>query len=153
LRLGTLIAFQEVIPMRNMHAERASYDDLPDTHIRSTSSRAPMPSDSDLPTLRPSGVRRVSPSVLDLLEQVGDAEVSTRDTSGPIGEMEWRVPVIVAEDKITRDLVLDARARWLLPFIDGDTPLAIILENSGMPQADAVEAFCALLEHEVVALL
>lgn len=142
--------------MRNAQAKRASYDDITDTHIivdrRGTSARAPMESASDLPTLRPSGVRRVSPSVHDLLDNVGEGDVATIEMGGPLVEMEWRVPVIVAEDRGTRDLVLDARARWLLPFIDGETPVVMVLENSGMPQADAVEAFCALLNHEVVAL-
>jgi hypothetical protein len=138
--------------MRNAVAERNSYSELQPQSSSVVSPRAreeepELP--TELPTLRPSGVRLATVPVQELLRRYaaidGDATATILERT--------HVPIVVAEGSSLRDFVLDARARWLLPFIDGHSPLLLVLEQSGMPRADAIEAFCALLEHGIVEML
>ena len=83
----------------------------------------------EVPTWRPSGLRRVT---LDAFAG-------------------GHVPVLrIAGAAIDRDL--DARARWLLPLIDGTASLERVFVLSGMPTSDALQAMCELLERKIVVL-
>lgn len=106
----------------------------------------------DRPTWRPSGVRAVVLPVDELLYRfaVGDREGAVA-AAGVILDRS-HVPLLLAAGSELADAMLDARARWLLPFIDGLTPLALVLDHCGLPRADALEAFCELLERGIVAL-
>jgi hypothetical protein len=62
------------------------------------------------------------------------------------------VPVVSAGPREMRDAPIDMRARWLVPFIDGESPLPRVLEASALPQADALHAICVLLDQRLVVL-
>ncbi len=62
------------------------------------------------------------------------------------------VPAVVATRARVRSAVLDARARWMLPFIDGQTRLGDVLERSGLPPEDARYAVGELVRTGIVAL-
>jgi hypothetical protein len=48
--------------------------------------------------------------------------------------------------------VLDARARWMLAFIDGETTLGGVLASGGLPIDDAREAVAELVLKGIVVL-
>ncbi len=62
------------------------------------------------------------------------------------------VPAVVATRARVRSTALDARARWMLPFIDGRTRLGDVLERSGLPFDDARYAVGELVRVGIVAL-
>lgn len=62
------------------------------------------------------------------------------------------VPVMTAGPRDLRDAPLDMRARWLVPFIDGENPLPRVLESSALPPADALHAICVLIDLKLVVL-
>jgi hypothetical protein len=62
------------------------------------------------------------------------------------------VPVIVATRAEIRSTVLDARARWMLAFIDGEATLGRVLASGGLPLDDAREAVADLVLQGIVVL-
>jgi hypothetical protein len=65
---------------------------------------------------------------------------------------EGSVPVVVATTAVIRSTVLDARARWMLAFIDGETTLGRVLPSGGLPIDDAREAISELVLRGIVVL-
>ena len=116
---------------------------------------------------RPSGVRRTAEAAapdarwLTAASQVPVDEVLRLFAEGndeaavACGESFFErsyVPVMAAGPRDLRDATLDMRARWLVPFIDGESPLPRVLESSALPAADALHAICVLLEQKLVVL-
>jgi hypothetical protein len=62
------------------------------------------------------------------------------------------VPVVVASVGEIRSTVLDARARWMLAFIDGKMTLGGVLASGGLPIDDAREAVAELVLQGIVVL-
>jgi hypothetical protein len=62
------------------------------------------------------------------------------------------IPVVVASVVEIRSTVLDARARWMLAFIDGETTLGRVLASGGLPIDDAREAVAELVLQGIVVL-
>ncbi len=62
------------------------------------------------------------------------------------------VPIVVATTVEIRSSVLDARARWMLAFIDGETTLGRVLACAGLPIDDAREAVAELVLQGIVVL-
>ena len=62
------------------------------------------------------------------------------------------IPVVVASAAEIRSMVLDARARWMLAFIDGETTLGLVLASGGLPIDDAREAVADLVLQGIVVL-
>jgi hypothetical protein len=62
------------------------------------------------------------------------------------------VPVVVATKAQIRSTLLDARARWMLAFIDGETTLGRVLASGGLPIDDAREAMAELVLEGIVLL-
>jgi hypothetical protein len=62
------------------------------------------------------------------------------------------IPVVVASPAEIRSTVLDARARWMLAFIDGQTKLGAVLASGGLPIDDAREAVAELVLQGIVVL-
>ena len=65
---------------------------------------------------------------------------------------EASVPVVVATRSEIRSTVLDARARWMLAFIDGQNSLGRVLASGGLPIDDAREAIAELVLQGIVTL-
>jgi hypothetical protein len=105
---------------------------------------------------RPSGVQRVATvwedsaptqELLDLFSE-GDEEGAALAAL----RLYAMVPRVVGNRTKMRDPELDARARWLVPFMNGDTRLGAVLEASALPESDAVHALCVLLRRGIVVL-
>jgi hypothetical protein len=62
------------------------------------------------------------------------------------------VPVRVADEVTVRLAPIDARARWMLAFIDGRSALATVLASAGLPIEDAREAVNELVLQGIVTL-
>jgi hypothetical protein len=62
------------------------------------------------------------------------------------------IPVVVATRAEIRSTVLDARARWMLAFIDGQMTLGRVLASGGLPIDDAREAIAELVLQGIVVL-
>jgi hypothetical protein len=62
------------------------------------------------------------------------------------------VPVLLVTREAAVRRVLDDRARFLLGFIDDRTPVFELIETTGMPLDDGVEALVALYEAGLVGL-
>jgi len=71
----------------------------------------------------------------------------TRDTA-----TDTYVPVLLMNRETAFRRATDARARFLLGFIDDRTPVFELLETTGMPLHDGVEALVALYEAGLVGL-
>jgi hypothetical protein len=104
----------------------------------------------ETPTWRPSGVRRAVGSASDLLHRL--STMSDDDTRTPVYGVLAKVPVLVTTPERLRVLALDARARWVLPFIDGARTVELVAEATGVPLVDALLALCELVAREVIAL-
>lgn len=64
-----------------------------------------------------------------------------------------RIPVLNVSLKQVRACVEDARARWLVPFIDGVSPLERVLAASAMNEEDARAGMQILVDEGLVALI
>jgi len=62
------------------------------------------------------------------------------------------VPVRVADDEQIRASRLDARARWMLSFVDGRSVLGHVISISGLPLEDAREGVSELVLRGLVVL-
>lgn len=62
------------------------------------------------------------------------------------------VPVCVADEVTVRLAPIDARARWMLAFIDGRSALSTVLASAGLPIEDAREAVSELVLRGIVRL-
>jgi hypothetical protein len=62
------------------------------------------------------------------------------------------VPVRVADGEQVHAARLDARARWMLSFIDGRSVLGHVLSISGLPLEDAREGVSELVVRGLVVL-
>jgi hypothetical protein len=62
------------------------------------------------------------------------------------------VPVALPSVLTPMELNLGYRECTLLTLIDGETPLATVLQSSGLDQLDALRALCELVEAELVTL-
>ena len=62
------------------------------------------------------------------------------------------IPMVVATTTEIRTAILDARARWMLAFIDGETTLGRVLASGGLPIDDAREAVAELVLQGIVVL-
>jgi hypothetical protein len=61
------------------------------------------------------------------------------------------VPSVVTRSRV-REASLDVRALWMIPFIDGESPLADVMARSGLPVDEAREALGELVTRGIVAL-
>lgn len=62
------------------------------------------------------------------------------------------IPIAMIARTEARDLGLDARALFVLGFVDDRTPVFELLTMSGLPLSDAAEALAALCDSGAVAL-
>jgi hypothetical protein len=96
--------------------------------------------ESEKPTWRPSGVRRAVASVSDVLADVAGA---------PPDQVLARVPRVATDP---RGCALDARARWLVAFVDGRSTFEEVVTKSGLPAVDGLLGACELVALGVVVL-
>ena len=114
--------------------------------------------DIELPTWRPSGVRRAVGNASELLHKLAanDADDADADDDqrrgGSIYDVLDRTAIVVRVPTRVNLASLDARARWLLPFLDGKTSVELAMQSSGMPLVDALIAMCELVARGVVRL-
>ena len=61
-----------------------------------------------------------------------------------------RIPIITVPEERIRWLSLDHRAGFLLSLVDGQGSVEDIVDASGMPELDALELLCSLLEQRIL---
>lgn len=105
----------------------------------------------ETPTWRPSGVRRAVGNASELLYKLA-AEGGAREPGGSIYEVLERTATIVATPIMLRATSLDARARWLIPFLDADASVEDAMRASGMAPVDALLGMCELVARGIVVL-
>ena len=114
---------------------------------------------------RPSGVRRAAAKqpgqwltaasavpVDDVLRLFAEGDDDAALERGQAFFERGYVPVLTAGPRDLRDAPLDMRARWLVPFIDGETALPRVLESSALRRVDALHAICVLIDLKLVVL-
>ncbi len=62
------------------------------------------------------------------------------------------IPTLLVDIQDARLVPLDARARWVLAFVDGTRAVEEIFEENGLPEADAAFAMAELVAKRLVAL-
>jgi hypothetical protein len=107
--------------------------------------------DVERPTWRPSGVRRAVGNASELLHKLAARDVDD-EGGGSIYEVLERTAVVVGAPGRVDLMSLDARARWLLPFLDGTASVERAMQSSGMPPVDALLAMCELVARGIVSL-
>lgn len=60
------------------------------------------------------------------------------------------VPILLVSRKVACDRVVDARARFVLAFIDDQTPIFELLQTTGLPVDETADVLVALYEDGLV---
>jgi hypothetical protein len=107
-----------------------------------------MSSDPDrIPTVSPPCARIAS-----LVVRARAADSMTEWASATTADTATYVPVLLVSRETAFRAATDDRARFLLGFVDDRTPVFELLEASGMPLHDGVEALMTLYEGGLVGL-